>query len=453
MEKATRFSTREALEAISEWVAHVDPGEWESLSESELLEVMRRARKTADRVTALAGLITAAVERRNAAIQVAGVPLNTLIAQEEHRDGKDATRAVLQGRELARNPQVGKAVLDGVITAEHARGVVKAMGELPHEVTRLQAEQISSILVGQAQHSTPSQLPGKAKEALRKVAPELVPSPDDEDRLLAEQRRIALRRRSFTFGDDNEGSVWLKGSLPHLEAEPLLTTLHQLVAAGKRAERDKPRGNGVTEATREQRYADALIQLAATSGGGGARRRQPATVVVTVREEDLHANARAAGILASGQQIPAGELRKLLCEAQILPVVLGGNSEILDVGTARRFVTPAIRRTLTLRDGGCVFPGCTATDAECDAHHVLPWKHGGTTALGNLVLLCPHHHGLVEPKDDEANSRWQISFDPYTRKPVIARRRLLLRVGMLPQPGTLANTPRARAPVEHPQLC
>lgn len=306
MEKATRFSTREALEAISEWVAHVDPGEWESLSESELLEVMRRARKTADRVTALAGLITAAVERRNAAIQVAGVPLNTLIAQEEHRDGKDATRAVLQGRELARNPQVGKAVLDGVITAEHARGVVKAMGELPHEVTRLQAEQISSILVGQAQHSTPSQLPGKAKEALRKVAPELVPSPDDEDRLLAEQRRIALRRRSFTFGDDNEGSVWLKGSLPHLEAEPLLTTLHQLVAAGKRAERDKPRGNGVTEATREQRYADALIQLAATSGGGGARRRQPATVVVTVREEDLHAKARAAGILASGQQIPAG---------------------------------------------------------------------------------------------------------------------------------------------------
>ena len=65
MEKATRFSTREALEAISEWVAHVDPGEWESLSESELLEVMRRARKTADRVTALAGLITAAVGRDN----------------------------------------------------------------------------------------------------------------------------------------------------------------------------------------------------------------------------------------------------------------------------------------------------------------------------------------------------------------------------------------------------
>lgn len=388
METTTRTSTREALEAITGWLAVINPTEWDVLPEPELLEVLWQARKIADRVTGLAAMLTATTERRNAAILVTRTPLNTLIAQTEHRDGKDANRAIFQGRDLTRNPAVSKAVLEGTISTEHARGVVKAMKELPSDLTHAQAEQISTLLVNEAIHTVPSELPAKAKEALRRVAPELVPGPDDEDRRLAEQRRIALRRRSFVYGDDNEGSIWFRGQLPHLEAEPLLNTLRQLVAAGKRAERDKPTRGPVKEITREQRYADALTQLAGeprTSKGSRPR----ATVIVTIKETDLYAKAHAAGVLASGRKIPAGELRRLLCDANIIPVVLGGDSEILDVGTTNRFVTPAIRRALSVRDRECVFPSCTVPDAECDAHHVVPWKHGGPTALGNLVMLCP----------------------------------------------------------------
>lgn len=444
MENTARPTTREALAAIAGWIADIDPGEWEDLPEPELLDVMRQARRVSDRVTGLAGMITATTERGNAAMLVARTPLSTLIAQEEHRDGKDATRSILQARTINRNPDVANAVLIGAITTEHARGVVKAMGELPVGVTRSQATQISSILIDEARRLAPSELPTKAKRALQHVAPDLVPGPNDEDRILAEQRRIALRRRSFQFGDDGEGSTWFHGQLPHLEAEPLIATLTRMVANGKRAERDKPANSVRPEATREQRYADALAQLAQQPVSPG-HRPPSATVIVTIKEEDLHARAHAAGILSSGRKIPAGELRRLLCEARILPVVLGGDSEILDIGLERRFVTPALRRALALRDGGCVFPGCVVPVAECDAHHVAPWQQGGPTTLGNLVLLCAHHHGLVEPRDDEPGSKWQIGFHPATRKPVLTRPGIS-KPGILPHP----HFPAALVPAGNP---
>ncbi|NMD47965.1 MAG: HNH endonuclease, partial [Propionibacterium sp.] len=49
---------------------------------------------------------------------------------------------------------------------------------------------------------------------------------------------------------------------------------------------------------------------------------------------------------------------------------------------------------------------------DCDAHHIQPWQHGGTTKLTNLVLLCPHHHNLCEPGDRPEDRRWQVRIGP-----------------------------------------
>jgi hypothetical protein len=64
------------------------------------------------------------------------------------------------------------------------------------------------------------------------------------------------------------------------------------------------------------------------------------------------------------------------------------------VGRKTRSIPPAIRRALKRRDGGCRFPGCTAT-RFVDAHHVHHWADGGETKMDNLVLLCRRHHRLV----------------------------------------------------------
>jgi hypothetical protein len=112
--------------------------------------------------------------------------------------------------------------------------------------------------------------------------------------------------------------------------------------------------------------------------------------------------------VGTGEPVPASVLRQWLCDADLLPVALGGSSEVLDVGRLQRLVTPAIRAALELRDGGCVFPGCDKPPQACQAHHIIPWWAGGPTALWNLVLLCPHHHGIVEPGHDPTADRWKV---------------------------------------------
>ena len=85
-------------------------------------------------------------------------------------------------------------------------------------------------------------------------------------------------------------------------------------------------------------------------------------------------------------------MRRLACNARILPAVLGGRSELLDLGRARRLFSPAQRRALALRDGGCRAEGCDIPAAWTEAHHLRPWSRGGRTDLADGVLLCSFHH-------------------------------------------------------------
>ncbi len=85
-------------------------------------------------------------------------------------------------------------------------------------------------------------------------------------------------------------------------------------------------------------------------------------------------------------------IRRLTCDAEIIPMVLGSDSEPLDVGRKTRTIPSAIRRALEQRDGGCVWTGCGAPLSWCDAHHIIHWADGGTTALNDLELLCRRHH-------------------------------------------------------------
>ena len=145
-----------------------------------------------------------------------------------------------------------------------------------------------------------------------------------------------------------------------------------------------------------------------------------------MRETDLRDRAEQAGLLDTGTPIAAGDLRRLCCDADLVPAVLGGPSEVLDVGRTQRLVTPPIRRALALRDAGCVFPGCDVPDSACDAHHIVPWWNHGTTALANLVSLCSHHHQLVEPPRFHSGAppdRWEVRLHADGTPEVIPPRR------------------------------
>lgn len=108
-------------------------------------------------------------------------------------------------------------------------------------------------------------------------------------------------------------------------------------------------------------------------------------------------------------------LRELLMEADLMPVVLGGAGQVLDIGTKKRFFDGHLRAAVAARDGGCAAPGCTAPISWCQTHHHQPAREGGPTAVNNGVLLCRHDHALADRGD------WQIEFIddvPYFRAPM-----------------------------------
>ncbi|SFF65974.1 protein of unknown function [Actinopolymorpha cephalotaxi] len=112
-------------------------------------------------------------------------------------------------------------------------------------------------------------------------------------------------------------------------------------------------------------------------------------------------SARITGL--RGEPVSVATIRRMACDANIIPVVLSGDGEVLDVGMADRFFTEAQRRALAVRDGShCHFPECQVPERRCVAHHMTAWDDFGPTDLDNGVLLCKSHHTFVHHKG------WQV---------------------------------------------
>jgi len=111
------------------------------------------------------------------------------------------------------------------------------------------------------------------------------------------------------------------------------------------------------------------------------------------------------GVLDTGVPVSAETVRRWACDCQIIPMVLGTAAEPLDVGRAARTPPPPLRRALDARDGGCAFPGCDRPPKWSRAHHIWHWTRGGPTSIGNLVLLCDHHHKAVH------HHGWDVHID------------------------------------------
>ena len=104
------------------------------------------------------------------------------------------------------------------------------------------------------------------------------------------------------------------------------------------------------------------------------------------------------GRCVDGAVLAPETVRRLACDASVLPVVLGAAGEVLDQGRAVRLFTTAQTRRLWLRDGGCTFPGCSVPAQWADAHHLVHWADFGVTDVGNAALLCGRHHTVVHSR-------------------------------------------------------
>jgi len=151
----------------------------------------------------------------------------------------------------------------------------------------------------------------------------------------------------------------------------------------------------------EQLKVDAFI---ATVASGDAVSRVPQVGVLidyqTIRHS-LHANSICE--LDNGTPIPVSTARRLCCDANVYPIVLGGDGEVLDVGQSVRTATAPQRKALRAIHRTCAHPGCRTVVDDCKMHHIEFFRNGGNTSINNLLPLCEKHHHLVH------EGGWQLT--------------------------------------------
>ncbi len=397
----------QALEQILVLLDRIDSRRTD-LPPEQRLDWLRTARLAQTRIQALTGVLTAEAETTHAAEQAVGTPIASWIATQEVCSRKEASRDVFTARSLGDHPLVGQAATQGTINTNQAVAIGKVLGSIGSQLDAAQKIAAEKELVALAGRLDATQLARAAGQVLRAVAPA------DANRLLEDrlqqQAEQAQRERFLRFFPVG-GSLRFEGSLPLVEGE----RFQALITAHREKNRRASLEAGESLAERpsyDKRQADALISLCDSAANS---RPEPglgtARILVKLDYQQLHDQAAGAGLIGVDEPITAGDLRRLCCDASLIPTVLGSNSEILDVGREHRLVTPAIRNALVLRDQGCAFPGCHTRPETCEAHHIQPWWNGGTTSLHNLVLLCHHHHGVIEPNRETRRDQWTIHLD------------------------------------------
>lgn len=450
--------TGAVLSAVADLLDGINHEQRAALGHSARLGLVTQAQKLANRVDGLLRVLVGEAEQAGSSMAAQGTPTTTWLGMVGQMSPKQASGLVFAGKELTTHPITRQAALSGQVNSEQARTIHSVLTELPQDLDDEQRQAAETLLVEHAASTPAEGLAKMAPQVLAEVAPDHpATSVADELARLDAQRKRAQAKRSLWFGSDGDGSTLIRGSLPTLDAAPLIKLISAYVESDRRTGRERL-DRLAEQRTPEQRRADALLALVAAHqqarqapGVIGDRPR----VVVIMQAEQLRQQAEQAGLLEQGEQIGAGDLRRLCCDADLMPAVLGGASEVLDIGRTQRLVTPAIRRGLSLRDGGCVFPGCDQSDARCEAHHIQPWWDGGTTALDNLVLLCPHHHQLVEPPrfwSGAPPDRWQIRLDQHGMPEVLPPTRVDPERRPIPERPPIPDRARPTQPLgERPQ--
>lgn len=288
-----------------------------------------------------------------------------------------AGRRIALARRLAEQPATAAALASGAISVRHAEVLTRTVSELaPRLADQATVAGLERNLLTAAGQTDPLRLADACARIRHQLAPDAAIDADWD----------AVQARYLAISRTLDGMVAIDGLLDPLNGESVLAAVLSLSApAGPEDVR-----------TPGQRRADAVGELARRMLGHG---QLPTTggerpqLLVTVDLATLRGNPGSKSAELGWAGSISGELaRQIGCDAAVTRIVLGPNSQPLDVGRATRVVNAGMRRALLIRDRTCRYPGCTVPGQWCDAHHLKHWALGGVTALPNLILLCAFHH-------------------------------------------------------------
>lgn len=256
---------------------------------------------------------------------------------------------------LAELPQISEAFREGRLSYSKVRAM-----------TRVATPQNEDYLLMIARHGTASHMERLVRSYRRVGRPEA-----------AKQ----LSRRELSYYIDDDGSYVIRGRLTPEQGQRLLQALD---AAAEELPRDDDDSAAMRRADALEAVAESFLNVGTGASACNSNGADRYTVHVHTRIDEL----------AEAGDVSAETSRRQSCDCGVVHWLENERGHALDIGRRSRNITPAIRRALQHRDGGCTFPGCTA-HRHVDAHHVVHWAGGGETKLDNLLLLCRHHHRLV----------------------------------------------------------
>ncbi len=278
----------------------------------------------------------------------------------------------------------------------------------------------------------------------------------------------AMRGRYFSIGKVKDGAAPVRGSLLPEVAAQLALLIDSLLNPKVNGADDPEQGAGSADSgatttgtgggvrfepsveeeadagpvftdtrTRGQKVHDALAAILNTAArtdlfphlGGAAP-----TLTVAATAADLAAGRGWAQIGHTGDLVPLTAALQTGCAGGIQRILFDDNGRIASIGTSSRIFNALQRRAITIRDGGCVIPGCTIPATWCEVHHVQEHADGGPTHTDNGVLLCWFHHrtlhltewvirmnhGIPEVRGPawwDPHQSWHRTHSPHQRQP------------------------------------
>lgn len=301
------------------------------------------------------------------------------------------------------NAPIGDAVAGGRVPARRAEVITRALRKARASLDADRYEAYLTILLRAAADASINDA------GLRRAADHFLAGVLDEQEK-EKRERTAHRMRGVQTRPLGKGLTRFTIDAPAEHAAVIAGILDSKLA------RPQPGPDGTRdERTPTERRFDALMTVLGrgTTCPEGTPQMARATLFVVMGLAELLGDLAGVGHSLNDVTLSPGQVRKMACEAEIIPVVLGGDSQVLDLGRAVRLATPAQVKALYLRDQGCTFPGCSVPAQWTIAHH-HPWfSRGGATDLDKLALLCEPHHKHVHDNDltctiDRSGVTWHV---------------------------------------------
>ncbi len=291
------------------------------------------------------------------------------------------------GEAAAVFPDLSAGLDAGELGAAQVGEILNAMKALPAPLPAERRADCETFLVDQGSRHDPV--------TLRRIADRLLDTLDPDGDLDPDSDPADKAELHFGVRNRRTGLTPISGKLDDLGTATIQKAIDALAAPTPEADGIKDTRSAAT------RRAHALVEalrLFLNGGSGPSQGGEQPHLTVTLDWDVL--NHRAGLGVLGGVRLTGSQTRLLLCDARVIPAVLGGAGEVLDVGRASYTFAPAIKRAIRLRDQGCVWAGCTRPAEWTDFHHIDWWvRDFGVTSLGNGCCLCSYHHKVIHQGD------------------------------------------------------